>query len=169
MSDLNIEFQNIYGEELTQRMWEAVFLHHEGGPSEVDGFYFFEHDYQDAINSTGYLSFIDKREDEILVSFTNGNIGGSTIEDFGPNASHERPPIVRRRFIPARHIIGEKREFANKILSFWLQNDTHLVKTKQDNMNYDLHFSPTYKIRKYYEDFAAKFSMEIETFEVDRI
>lgn len=158
------DFIEDYGQDFLERMFEAIYSH--GQKTEFDGFFFFEHDYSDAINSTGYLSFTDKDGDEIMVSFSDGNISGSVVENYGPDASHERPPIVLRRFVIDRSEANWVRKTLR--LEQWKADNTNRINDMEIGMNYDYKFSPCSKTYQYYRDYADKHGFTIETYEVKR-
>jgi hypothetical protein len=146
------KFIELYGEDMMQQIVECAW-----GNYNTDNVFITDKVTINAINIY-FSGYFIKDGLEIGFDMESGNSAGDRVLRFGDEArgvDNAHPP--KYIFKPDhRH---ESNEMSIKIFNIWKTQDWFIK--KQNDMNYDFYFDPSYKTRKHYEDFAESKGMEI--------
>lgn len=140
-------------ERITDAHWNGEDMH---------GVHFTDQYMHDAINYT-LSGTIDVDGELYGFIIDDGNWNGTQVIEWGlaDDVGIYKPPVKESlTFIPIRpHSLTE-----NMLKVYLSWKETEWFKKKAGEMNYDLHFCPSLKIRNYYEDWANSKGMEIGLF-----
>jgi hypothetical protein len=142
-------------DEIESDLWEVFY-----GDKESDDNYIslVDREYSDAINSRGWLSvFLNNIEYVAVVR--DGNIDGSIIEQFGPNAEYKTSPKYSYSFQLDPAWLRGLTKTGQRLAKMKYKNlSTEIQKVCNDYI-YDRYFSPTEKIRNHYHEYMNKFHL----------
>lgn len=142
-------------DKIESDLWDVYY-----GDAESDDNYIslIDREYSDVINSRGWLSiFLD--DIEYVAVVRDGNMDGSIIEQFGPNAEYKTSPKYSYSFQLDPAWLHNLSERGQKIAKMKYKNLLPGIQKKCDEYIYDGYFSPTEKIRNHYREYMDKFHL----------
>lgn len=157
MTDKINEFEKLYGEAALEELTEAICNYNYGRNKTYGRITITELEYQDVINCQGE-AYLQHGDDEIYLTFECGNWNGLVIKDFGDDATYK--PMEHRMLVlklDENNLSEKELELARLIFE---QRKTE-IKQLAFNMQYDLHFCPTEKIKNHYKEALLKFSIPL--------
>ena len=116
-----------------------------------------EHYYNDAIESQGYVYFLDKNEKEIGLSFVNGNVAGFEVRDYGEDIE-----LPKRHHTIYTFSLKDEYKDNKKVKKMFLLKEEEFKK-KAGEMAYDMHFDPCNKTYQHYKDYMDKWKLQCNT------
>ena len=159
MNSAEEKFIQIFGNDLAVELCEEI-CECLWNNENTERIYVAENNKIDVINSYG-LCYISHKNKEYELEFRNGNNDGFVIVQFDENIDYQPPKQQKRIFILDENKCKLRNINIKKAKAiFNSKKEDHQEMARK--MSYDLYFSPTNNIRKYYNDYMNKWCLSVE-------